>query len=123
VGHAMTIRTRGRRAAPTPAVLAAVLLVLLAPGAAAQEGEADLETGRAVFTETASPPCAVCHALADAGASGAVGPDLDAMRPTADRVRAAVAGGIGIMPAFSGSLSEAQIAAVSEYVAAVAGGG
>jgi cytochrome c oxidase subunit 2 len=33
--------------------------------------------GKTVFTETASPTCATCHTLAAAGATGAVGPDLD----------------------------------------------
>jgi cytochrome c oxidase subunit 2 len=34
--------------------------------------------GRTVFTQTASPTCSTCHTLAAAGASGTIGPNLDA---------------------------------------------
>lgn len=84
--------------------------------------EAMLETGRQVFTEEAAPPCTVCHTLADAGASGQVGPNLDQLQPSPDMVRQAVAGGVGIMPAYGGRLSEAQIEAVAHYVSTVATG-
>ncbi len=79
-----------------------------------------LQLGRSLFTAEASPPCAVCHTLADAGASGSVGPDLDALKPSAERVTAAVRGGIGVMPAFE-ALTEEQVSAISEYVSMVAG--
>lgn len=82
--------------------------------------EAMLETGRQVFTEEATPPCTVCHTLADAGASGQVGPNLDQLQPSPELVRQAVAGGVGIMPAYGDQLSEAQIEAVAHYVSTVA---
>ena len=76
------------------------------------------DPGEAVFASS----CASCHTLAAAGASGAVGPNLDERKPDAAKVTAIVTSGGGSMPSFSGQLSEAEIAAVAEYVAANAGG-
>ena len=74
--------------------------------------------GKAVF---ASAGCGACHALADAGASGAVGPNLDAATPSAELVADRVRNGQGAMPAFAGELTDAEIAAVAAYVAEAAG--
>ena len=82
-------------------------------------GGADLAAGRTVFTAN----CAGCHTLADAGASGSVGPNLDDVRPDAATVRTKVTQGGGGMPAFGGRLSDAEIASVAAYVAGVAGQG
>jgi mono/diheme cytochrome c family protein len=79
-----------------------------APGAA----------GEAVF---ASAGCASCHTLAAAGASGAVGPNLDERRPDAAAVEAIVTAGGGTMPSFQDRLSAEEIKAVAEYVAGSAG--
>jgi cytochrome c oxidase subunit 2 len=35
------------------------------------------EAGKQIFTATAQPPCASCHTLKEAGATGTVGPNLD----------------------------------------------
>jgi mono/diheme cytochrome c family protein len=40
-------------------------------------GEGDPAAGKEIFTTVAQPTCASCHTLADAGASGTVGPNLD----------------------------------------------
>jgi mono/diheme cytochrome c family protein len=61
--------------------------------------------------------CGGCHALSAAGTTGAVGPNLDQLAPNAARVQAAVTNGIRAMPAFAGQLNEAEITAVSEYIA------
>ncbi len=74
--------------------------------------------GSAVF---ASAGCGGCHTLKAAGASGAVGPSLDQLRPSAGTVSGIVRSGGGAMPAFAGKLSDAQIAAVATYVSTVAG--
>lgn len=74
--------------------------------------------GAAVF---ASAGCGGCHTLKAAGASGSVGPNLDQLQPSASTVSSIVTSGGGVMPSFSGKLSDAQIAAVAGYVAAVAG--
>ena len=88
------------------------------------EGEApaaggSTAVGKAVFE---SAGCATCHVLADAGASGTVGPDLDASKPSAELVVDRVTNGQGAMPSFADQLSEEQITEVAAYVAAVAGG-
>ncbi|WP_299844443.1 cytochrome c [uncultured Jannaschia sp.] len=102
--------------------LAGAILLLLAAIPAIAEGDVDLDSGRAIFNEIAEPNCAICHSLAEAGAEGEIGPDLDMIDDLdIDRVRAAVTGGVGVMPAFNEVLSEEQIETVSAYVAAVAG--
>ena len=95
------------------------------PGAAPGEGEpsappaaGSTAAGKEIF---ASAGCGTCHTLADAGAAGTVGPDLDASRPAAELVVERVTNGQGAMPSFSDQLSEEQIAEVAAYVTAVAG--
>lgn len=78
------------------------------------------DSGRRIFT-SATPPCATCHTLAAAGASGQIGPNLDALDPSEARVRRAVRAGVGAMPAYEDKLSDSEIEAVSRYVASVAG--
>lgn len=65
--------------------------------------------------------CSSCHTLKSAGASGAVGPNLDTVKPTASKVAHQVEVGGGAMPPFKGTLSAAEIAAVAKYVSSVAG--
>jgi mono/diheme cytochrome c family protein len=77
----------------------------------------DPAAGKAVFTAN----CASCHTLADAGSKGAVGPNLDDLKPDEARVKHQVEVGGAIMPAFKGTLSDADIANVAAYVASVAG--
>jgi sulfite dehydrogenase len=91
-------------------------------GMAGAAAAADAELGRKVFLELAKPPCATCHTLADAGSSGPIGPVLDELKPDAQRVEAAVRNGLGVMPAYEGSLSDEQIEAVAAYVAKASGG-
>lgn len=79
----------------------------------------DTAAGKTVFGEN----CAGCHTLADAGATGTVGPNLDERKPTEAAVADKVTNGGGPMPAFGvdGKLTEAQIADVAVYVSSVAG--
>ena len=95
-------------------------VLLLSPlGASSQDGPS-AELGKQIFTAEAEPPCALCHALADAGAAAEIGPNLDELKPTEEQVRAAVRGGIGVMPPYE-TLSEEEIAAVARYVATAVG--
>lgn len=87
----------------------------------AAEARADDASVRGLFLHEAAPPCALCHSLRAAGAQGAIGPDLDALRPDAERVAQALRLGIGAMPSYRDSLSERQREALAEYVARVAG--
>jgi mono/diheme cytochrome c family protein len=74
----------------------------------------DPAAGKEVFVNVAG--CGACHALADAGTSGAVGPNLDDSQPSYDLVIDRVTNGRGAMPSFGGSLSEEQIQDVAAYV-------
>ena len=65
--------------------------------------------------------CGGCHTLADAGSTGAVGPNLDDTQPSEELVVDRVTNGQGGMPSFSSTLSEQQIADVAAYVSSVAG--
>jgi mono/diheme cytochrome c family protein len=81
-------------------------------GAGAQHAE-----GKAIFMQT----CASCHTLADAGATGSVGPNLDQLKLDQARIAAQIRTGGGGMPSFGGTLAPKQIAAIAAYVAAAAG--
>jgi cbb3-type cytochrome c oxidase subunit III len=65
--------------------------------------------------------CGGCHTLKDAGTTGTQGPNLDLLKPPFARIKAQVIKGGGIMPAFKGVLTDAQINAVARYVADHAG--
>ena len=80
-------------------------------------GAGDVAAGKEVF---AGSGCGSCHTLADAGATGAVGPNLDETKPPYELVVDRVTNGKGVMPAF-GDLSEQQIQDVAAYVSSVAG--
>lgn len=95
-------------------LLALVLAALAAAGPAAA---ATAPPGKKVFQQH----CASCHTLADAGAAGTVGPNLDQLQPSSATVSAQVRSGGGGMPSFQGVLSSTQIGEVAAYVAKVAG--
>lgn len=103
-----------------PALLL-VVLVLAPASSSAQEAsdEERLSLGRQVFLERAEPQCAICHTLADAGASGAVGPNLDSLQPSYDQVKNAVVNGVGPMRPYV-DLDE-ELDAVAHYVSEAAG--
>jgi len=75
--------------------------------------------GKTVFTGSAG--CSGCHTLADAGATGTVGPNLDQLKPPYDKVVTQVTNGGAVMPAFKSTLTPQQIADVAAYVSSVAG--
>jgi mono/diheme cytochrome c family protein len=76
-----------------------------------------LTSGKDIFVAN----CGSCHVLKDAGTSGNVGPNLDQLSPDLSRVQRQVINGGGVMPAFKGTLTPAQITAVAKYVSSVAG--
>ncbi len=108
--------------------LAAIVLAVAACGGssgssssaappATSGGEVSAAAGKVVFTSN----CATCHTLADAGATGSVGPNLDDLQPDEETVKNQVTNGGGGMPAFGGQLSATQIESVATYVSSVAG--
>jgi len=94
-------------------------LLLAVAGLIARPAHADdeLALGKKLFLQQATPACALCHTLKDAGSEGAVGPVLDELKPDAARVANALRNGLGNMPSYKATLSEAQILAIAAYVA------
>jgi mono/diheme cytochrome c family protein len=83
------------------------------------QGGGDLVAeGKTVFAKAG---CGSCHTLADAGASGTVGPNLDEAKPAKALVVDRVTHGKNVMPSFQGQLSAREIEAVAAYVSTVAG--
>jgi sulfite dehydrogenase len=94
--------------------LAAMNQPSAAQGAAAAPDAAKLKKGREVFDNYG---CASCHSLADAGATGHVGPSFDGdPNLSEDFVTNRVTNGQGAMPSFSGQMSNDEISAVAAYV-------
>ncbi len=81
--------------------------------------EGDPVAGKEVFLGASS--CGGCHTLADAGTTGAVGPNLDETKPSYELALDRVTNGQGGMPSFSATLSEQQLADVAAYVSPAAG--
>jgi mono/diheme cytochrome c family protein len=75
--------------------------------------QGNAEAGKAVF---ASAGCGGCHTLEEAGSSGSVGPKLDGLNLSFDRVKEQVENGGGAMPAFKGQLTDQQINDVAAFV-------
>ena len=80
------------------------------------DGEATA-MGKEVFVAN----CGSCHALSDAGTSGAIGPSLDGSSVSAEQIEAQVRAGGGGMPAFEDTLSDEEIQEVAVYVVAARG--
>jgi mono/diheme cytochrome c family protein len=132
--HLQDVAEEGKSPA-TPAILGGGLILILIPIVALLIGASLLTAylvtrgddsstttggtanGEALFSEN----CASCHTLAAANASGKVKPNLDQLEPSKSVVVKKVTNGGGGMPAFGGRLSTAQIEAIAEYVARVAG--
>lgn len=109
------------RDASAARAVALALAAFSAPAVTAADADV-LAQGKALFLQGAAPPCAVCHTLKDAGASGAIGPVLDELQPDADRVISAMKNGIGLMPSFRTTLDDAQMRALARYVSKASGG-
>ena len=76
-------------------------------------GEGDAAAGKEVY---ASAGCGSCHTLSDAGTTGTVGPNLDESSADFAAAQQQISNGGGGMPAFSGQLSDEEIANVAAYV-------
>lgn len=101
-------------------VIAAFGLLAVAglAGAAEDTPPASIEKGRELFQ---SAGCFQCHTLADAGATGGYAPSFD-FNPHLSKamVQETVTNGRGDMPSFGGLLTDEEIAALADYIAAVA---
>ncbi len=76
-----------------------------------------LKQGKEIFLNQGN--CSSCHTLSDAKSDGSIGPNLNEIIPTKERVLAAVTRGIGVMPAYDGILTSEEIDAVAHYVSTI----
>jgi len=90
-----------------------------APATPASKLKGDPTAGKALFLKSG---CTGCHTLADAHATGTVGPNLDQAKPDFRLATARVTLGKNAMPSFKGQLSDQQIADVASYVVKATGG-
>ena len=105
---------------PTPVtVVGALPKPTPEPATPAFKLKGDPTAGKKIFL---SAGCTGCHTLADAKATGTVGPNLDQAKPDYRLVTARVTLGKGQMPSFKGQLSAQQIADVAAYVVKATGG-
>src|SRR5262245_44624085 len=107
-----------KKAAPAT-VIGTVPQAAQAPITPASKLKGDPVAGKQIFEQAG---CKGCHTLADAGATGTVGPNLDEAKPDYRLATARVTLGKGAMPSFKGSLSDQQIADVAAYVVKATGG-
>ena len=73
-----------------------------------------LDLGKNIFLEKGN--CSTCHTLLDAGSNGDIGPNLNEIKPSFERIVIAVTNGIGVMPAYEGILTSKEIETVAIYV-------
>jgi mono/diheme cytochrome c family protein len=105
---------------PTPnTVVGALPKPTVEPATPAFKLKGDPTAGKQVFL---SAGCTGCHTLADANATGTVGPNLDQVKPDYRLATARVTLGKGQMPTFKGTLSDQKIADVASYVVTATGG-
>jgi mono/diheme cytochrome c family protein len=105
---------------PTPVtVVGALPKPTLEPATPAFKLKGDPTAGKKIFL---SAGCTGCHTLADAKATGTVGPNLDQAKPDYRLATARVTLGKGQMPSFKSQLSAQQIADVAAYVVKATGG-
>jgi mono/diheme cytochrome c family protein len=99
---------------PTPVkVVGSLPKPTLEPVTPAFKLKGDPVAGKKIFLQAG---CKGCHTLADAGATGTVGPNLDQAKPDYRLATARVTLGKGAMPSFKGTLTPQQIADVAAYV-------
>jgi cbb3-type cytochrome c oxidase subunit III len=98
--------------------VAAFVAAVAGTGASNAKPPSQLGTdGKTIF----QAECSSCHTLAAAQTHGTIGPNLDQLKPSESIVQHQVEVGGGVMPAFKGKLSDAQITAVAKYVSSNAG--
>ncbi|SVE61777.1 uncharacterized protein METZ01_LOCUS514631, partial [marine metagenome] len=73
-----------------------------------------LDLGKNIFLEKGN--CSTCHTLLDAGSNGDIGPNLNEIKPSFEKIIMAVSNGIGVMPAYEGILTSKEIETVAIYV-------
>ncbi len=91
-----------------------LILILFFYLSGISHGDELFEKGKEIFLNDGN--CASCHSLADAKSIATIGPSLDEVRPSLEKVLATVTNGIGVMPAYQDILTKEEIEAVAHYV-------
>ena len=115
IGTGLTLASAafGLQSAPPPPAAATP-----APAGGAAGKTDVVKQGRELF---ANWSCGSCHSLADAGATGHVGPALDGYAGLSkELVVNRVTNGQGAMPSFGGQMTDQEIATIATYITQVA---
>ena len=91
-----------------------LLLSLLLVFSSSVLADPKMDLGLDVYNNKAQ--CGVCHTLQAAGSEGQIGPNLDQLKPQIPQIIYTVTNGIGVMPAFDGTLTTEEIEAVAHYI-------
>ena len=91
-----------------------LLIFLVLTFSSSTHADSIMDLGLEVYNNKAQ--CGVCHALQAIGSKGNIGPNLDQLKPSIDRIIYVVTNGIGVMQAWEGILSQEEIEAVAYYV-------
>ena len=91
-----------------------LLLSLLLVFSSSVLADPKMDLGLDVYNNKAQ--CGVCHTLQAAGSKGQIGPNLDELKPQVPQIIYTVTNGIGVMPAFDGTLTIEEIEAVAYYI-------
>ena len=91
-----------------------LLLSLLLVFSSSVLADPKMDLGLDVYNNKAQ--CGVCHTLQAAGSKGQIGPNLDQLKPQTPQIIYTVTNGIGVMPAFDGTLTTEEIEAVAYYI-------
>jgi mono/diheme cytochrome c family protein len=83
-------------------------------GSAAGGGGGDADDPKSIFTSN----CGSCHTFEDAGSAGTIGPNLNESSADVAAMEEQIRKGGNGMPAFEGQLTDEQIKALAEYLAA-----
>ena len=91
-----------------------LLILLVVTFSISALADSKMDLGLDVYNNKAQ--CGVCHTLQAAGSSGDIGPNLDQLKSSMDRIIYVVTNGIGVMQAWEGILTYEDIEAVAYYV-------
>ena len=89
-------------------------LILFFSNSLIAQADSVMKLGLEVYNNKAQ--CGVCHILQTADSEGQIGPNLDQLKPQEGQIISVVTNGIGVMPAFEGTLTDEEIEAVAYYV-------
>jgi len=92
-------------------VMLFVFLLIFSSSAFADD---KMDLGLEIYNNKAQ--CGVCHVLQAAGSDGQIGPNLDLLKLSEERIIYTVVNGIGVMPSFEDTLTMEEIESVAYYV-------